>query len=421
MSVFAPLIPLLLTAAILLAGNGLQGTLIALRAIEEGFSPTTVGLIGAAYFAGFMAASVLAPKLVQRVGHIRVFGALAATAAAGTLSLVLIPEPITWGAIRFAMGFCFSGLFTIVESWLNELSRNADRGRILSVYRMIDLFTVAGIQFLLPAVGVGGFTAFAITAILFCLSLVPVSLGDRSSPKPPEDFHFDIAGVWRLSPLACAVTFTIGMTNAAFRLLGPVYARDIGLDISGVAMFLSAGILGGGALQYPFGFLSDRFDRRVAIMVGTAGATLAGMALSFFADQGAIVVYLCSFLFGAFAMPLYSLAAAHANDRAREGQFVLIAAGLLFFYAIGASIGPIIASIVMEQFGSPAFFIYTSVMHGSLIVASIVRMAVSPAAPSERRTRFVAMLRTSPIQFRLTRRLARPGTQKDTTNASSSP
>ena len=408
MTAIIALLPLLLTAAILLAGNGLQGTLIALRAVDEGFSATAVGLVGAAYYAGFISGCFLAPKLVQRVGHIRVFAALAAMAAAGTLLLVLIVDPLSWSIVRFAMGFCFSGLFTIVESWLNERAENADRGRILSVYRMIDLFSVAGIQLLLPALGVGGFTAFAITAILFCLSLVPVSLGDRSSPKPPEAFRLDIAGVWRLSPLASTVAITIGMTNGAFRMLGPVYARHIGLDVTGAALFISAGILGGGVLQYPFGLISDRIDRRFAVIIATGGATFAGLALYFFANHSVLVVYACAFLFGAFAMPLYSLAAAHANDRGHEGQFVLIAAGLLFFFAVGAAVGPVIASIIMDRFGAPAFFLYTSVLHGWLIIAALSRIALRPAPASERRTRFVTLLRTSPVQFRLYRRLTRP-------------
>ena len=134
-----PLTPLLVAAGILLAANGLQGTLIALRADYEHFTTAVIGLVSAAYFAGVMAASWLAPYLIGAVGHIRVFAGLAAIAAVGTLALVLIIDPLAWACMRAVMGFCFSGLATTIESWINARSENADRGRVLSIYRLVDI------------------------------------------------------------------------------------------------------------------------------------------------------------------------------------------------------------------------------------------------------------------------------------------
>ncbi|MCW2309187.1 MFS transporter [Rhodobium gokarnense] len=401
------LVPLLLAAAILLAGNGIQGTLIALRAVEEGFRTTSVGLIGTAYFVGFITACIYGPRLVQAVGHIRVFSALAAIAAAGTLVLVMAPDPVVWLVVRFIMGFCFSGLFTVIESWLSQRADDASRARLLAVYRIIDMLVVTGSQFLIGATGVGGFTIFAIMAILFALSLVPVSLGDRSQPKPPEAFRFDLPLIWRLSPLACSVCVTIGLTNGAFRLVGPLYARDIGLDLSGIALFMAAGIFGGSILQYPLGWASDRIDRRWAILFATAGATVAGLYLTVVDGDTPLRVYAGAFFFGAFAMPLYSLAVAHANDRASFDDYILVSAGLTFFYSIGASVGPAAASAIIERFGGPAFFTYTSVLHGSLIAVGLMRLISTPPSPASRRVRFVSLLRTSPSMVRLARRAAR--------------
>ena len=203
MAALTHLFPLLLAAGILLAGNGLQGTLITLRANLEGFDPALIGLLGTAYFAGFALSCLMTPHLIRNVGHIRVFAALAALAAAGTLALVLVIDPYVWMVIRFTTGFCFSGLFTVMESWLAASSKNTDRARVLSVYRLVDLGAVTGAQFLLPVFGTARFELFAVIAILFAMSLVPVSLADRSSPKPPEAFSFDLGKVWAISPLAC--------------------------------------------------------------------------------------------------------------------------------------------------------------------------------------------------------------------------
>ena len=401
MSGLSQLIPLLTAAGILLAGNGIQGTLITLRASSEGFTPALIGLMGTAYFAGFALSCLATPHLIRRVGHIRVFAALAAVASAATLMLVLVLDSSMWMAMRFATGFCFAGLFTVMESWLAASSKNTNRARILSVYRLIDLGANAGAQFLLPLFGVLGFELFAIIAMLFAVSLVPISLGDRSSPKPPEAFSFDIRIVWRISPLACAGCLTLGMTNSAFRLIGPLYADAMGLDTAGVALFLSAGILGGAALQFPLSYLSDRFDRRWMIMGATFGAMIAGLLLSNVAPGNQILVYAGSFAFGAFALPLYSLSIAHANDQAEPGQYVLVAAGMIFFFAIGATCGPLIASLVLDTFGAPAFFTYTSLVHGALILVTFARMAIRPEVVDKGRSSFSFLLQSSPVFVRM--------------------
>lgn len=397
------LLPLLVAAALLLGGNGLQGTLIALRAAEEGFSTLSVGMIGAAYFTGFLASCFAAPAMIRRVGHVRVFAALASVAGAGTLALVLVVDPWVWGAVRLAMGFCFSGLFMVIESWLNQSSGKGERGRVLSIYRIVDLMAVTGGQFLLPVFGVGGFEIFAVTAILFSLSLLPVALTDTSRPSLPQAFRFDPIHLVRLSPVAALAALSIGLTTSAFRLIGPLYARELGFDTGQVALFMNAGIVGGAALQFPLGLLSDRVDRRWALLIATTGAVVAGLCVNAVASP--LAVYAAAFAFGAFALPLYSLAAAQANDRAEEGDdYVLISAGLLFTFSVGAIIGPLTASALVQAFGPQALFLWTSTVHAAMALLTVAQMVRRAPVPRERRGRFVNLLRTSPAFSRLARR-----------------
>ncbi len=393
------LVPLLTAAAILLAGNGLIGTAIALRAAQEGFSPITIGLLGAAYFCGFIASCFFAAKLIRAVGHIRVFAALSAIASASVLALVLMIDPVAWTIARFVMGFCFAGLFMVVESWINASVHNDDRGRVLSIYRIVDLGAVTSTQFLLPIVGTEGPNLFIVIGMFLCLSMVPISLSDRSRPQPPEQVKLDLRAVWLISPLACIGAITIGLTNSAFRLVGPLYANEMGLDVTEVATFMSAGILGGAALQYPMGYLSDRLDRRLILLIATLGAAGSGMFLGGISGENPLLIYVGIFFFGAFALPLFSLSAAHANDRAKDGQYVLVSAGLMLFFSLGAAVGPIIASWVIEKYGASAFFTYTSIVHASLIGPLIWRYIVNPRVIG--RTRYVALLRTSPAIFKM--------------------
>ncbi len=399
--------PLFASVGILLAGNGLQGTLIAVRANIEGYSPTLIGLMGTAYFLGFIAGCLSAGGWVRRVGHIRVFAAFAATAGATTLAMVIVVDPWAWMTVRLVQGVCFAVLITVVESWLNESSRNADRARVLATYSLVDLVSVLGAQFVLPLAGPEGFLAFALIAMAYSLAVVPVSLARVASPNLPPAGRVRLSRAWAVSPMAVFGCVTIGMTTGAFRAIGPVYAQQIGFDVGQVALFIGAGILGGAIAQFPLGALSDRFDRRRVLVVATLGAVLAGLFLSGLDTQeGAWLVYSGAFAFGAFAMPLYSLSVAHANDFDVDGDYVGLSAALILSYSLGAAAGPFIVSVAIDLFGPGAFFIYTSVCHGALVLFGLYRMTQRDTVAPGRTTRFVALLRTSPTFSRLVRRQA---------------
>ena len=408
MSSIRPLIPLLLAAGILLGGNGLQGTLIALRGAQEGFSAGTIGLMGTAYFGGFLFGCLAITRILRDVGHVRAFAALAAVASAGTLILILLIDPIVWSLVRFVSGFCFAGLFTVMESWLNSGVSNDNRARVLAIYRVVDIGSVTGAQFLIPVIGADGFAIFAVMSIMITLSLVPVSLADRSNPTPPDDVRLDLGKAWRISPLAAIACIAVGVTNSSFRTLSPVYAEEIGMSVTDVVTFVSVGIIGGAAMQYPLGHLSDRWDRRSVLLITSALAMVSAIALALMAGSDPLRNFILVFVFGSFAMPMFSLAAAHANDRAGPQDFVLVNAALMLFYSFGAIGGPATAAWIMEVAGPPALFLFNAFIYAVLIVIILYRMRVRGSVPAERRGRFVALLRTSTIFSRLTRRRGGP-------------
>jgi MFS family permease len=405
-----PLIPLLITAGILIGGNGLQGTFISLRGIEEGFSTSVIGMVGTGYFIGFVLGCVYVTKVMRAIGHIRTFSALAAIASAASIMMVLVIDPISWFLMRLVQGICFAGLFAVVESWLNARVTNATRARTLSVYRFVDLGSVTAAQYMIPLFGVSGFDLFAIIAMALSLSLVPISFADKSSPEPPQDVKFDIKVLWSVSPLATVGCIVIGLTNSSFRSLGPIYADGIGLSVTSIATFMSIGIFAGIVLQYPLGHYSDKLDRRVIILVSTIGALLASFFLAFLAGDGELANFIGIFAFGAFALPLYSLCSAHANDHAAPGQHALVSAGTLFFWSIGAVVGPLIASFLMDAFGPHALFAYTIVVLTFFVAYTLARIRARDAVPTEkRRMRFRSLLRTSTFFSKL----ATPPNEKD--------
>lgn len=411
MSQIRPLIPLLITAGILIGGNGLQGTYISLRALDEGFSTSLIGLVGTGYNIGFAIGCIYVTRILRSIGHIRTFSAMAAIASAASIAMVLWIDPGFWFLMRLVAGLCFACLFATVESWLNAQVTNSNRARTLSIYRLVDLGSVTAAQYMIPAVGIGGFQLFAIISMALTLSLVPISFADRSSPIAPEAIRFDIKALWNISPLATVGCIVVGLTNSTFRALGPIYADDIGLSVTAIATFMSAGIIGGVVLQYPLGVYSDRIDRRLIILVATLGAMLASLYLAIFAGSSEWKNYTGIFVFGAFAMPLFSLCSAHANDHAAPGQHALVSAGMLFFWSTGAIIGPLFASVLLDFFSPSALFIYTAAILFAFVLYTLLRMtARGPVLAENRRWRFISLLRTSAFFNRMA---ARPAKRSD--------
>ena len=391
------MIPILTSAGLLLGANGYMLTLIPIRAQNDGFSATLIGLMGAAYFLGFIAASLGTPALIRRSGHIRVFGSFAAIAAVACLALVTLPDTWVWLVGRIATGMAFAGGAMVLESWLNALVQRDDRARTLAVYRLVDLCMVTGLQFLVPALGPDTFAAFAAGAALCCLAPLPVSLSTLSSPAPPESTTLRLGVVLRLSPVACVGVVTNGLTNGAFRTAGPLFAGAIGLTVQEIAWFMSLGIAGGAVAQYPLGWLSDRIGRRLVLIGGAAGAAGAGLLL---AHSDTTTVFAAITLFGGFSLPLYSLSVAHANDRAQPGQFLEVAGGLALFYALGAMVGPVVVAVLIQAFGAQSFFLYTAVLHVAFVGFVLHRIGCGAEAPRAVRRRFVALLRSPTEPYR---------------------
>lgn len=364
---FAPVAALLLSVSILLTGQGLQGILLPVRASLEDFPTIAIGAIGAAYFLGFTIGCLRGGELVRRVGHVRVFLAMSATASALPLVHSLLVHPAAWSVLRFTTGFCFATLYIVIESWLNASAENDNRGLIFSTYSMISLTVLAAGQMMMLTFDPVGMELFVIASVLVSIGAVPVALSQSPSPQIPAKIRVDIATLYRLSPSGTIGCLATGLANGAFWALAPVFASETG-GVSMAAWFMTAAVLGGALGQWPLGILSDRFGRRkVLISVSMAGAGTGLLLLLLPVTASGSTTAWLGALWGAMAFPLYTLAVAYANDYAEPDEYVMVSGGLLLMYGIGAIAGPFVASALMESFRASGLFGYTAAVHVLLV------------------------------------------------------
>ncbi|MCP5155398.1 MAG: MFS transporter [Ectothiorhodospiraceae bacterium] len=369
---------LFLSLGLLMLGHGLQGTLLGLRAGIEGFSPATVGVVMTGYFGGYLIGSQLAPVLIRRVGHIRVFAALAAIGACVILLHPLAVDAAAWTALRVVTGICFAGLYLVVESWLNDAVTNETRGRLLSVYMVVMTGGLGAGQLLLNVADPAGLELFVVVALLITLSLVPVALVVVRAPTFASPSPVSWRRLYRSSPLGVVGAVMTGTAHSAIFGLAPTYGQQIGLDIEQVSLMMAGNFAGGMLLQWPIGWLSDRFDRRT-VLTGTAAlGAVAALGVLAAGSHPLAVVGAVSLLGGA-SLPLYSLCIAHTNDHLRREEIVAAGGTIVLLVGLGMSLGPSLAGSVMSLAGPAGLFWWQALAHGGIVAFALYRMTRRPA------------------------------------------
>ena len=384
---------LLSSFGLLLVANGLFGTLIGLRSQIESFSTAVAGLIVAAYFVGLLAGGIQAVRVVAAVGHIRAFAAFASIMSVSALGIVLVIDHFAWAALRFVGGFCMAGMVVATESWLNERCTNETRGQVMAFY-MITNYLGAGLgQFLLPLGDPSEFGLFCVASIIYSLALVPVLLTRASAPRPTPPERASMPELWKISPLGLTGAAAAGVANTNFQGLAPVFAYGQSFTVTQTATFMAAGIVGGLLLQWPMGRLSDRVDRRTVlagVALGTAAASygvgiISGTAGGTFASLLVLIS-----VYGGLSFTVYSLCIAHTNDFASPEKLAQTSSGLLIAYGVGASMGPVLTSNLMEMFGPPTLFMVNAGVLGSLGLFALYRMLRRAPKPKEQQRPMVA-------------------------------
>lgn len=372
--------PLLLGVMLLMVGNGIQGTLLGIRGNSEGFTTYQLSYVMAAYFVGFLFGSWAAPRMIRRVGHVRVFAALGSLISAILVIYPVFPDWMVWTALRVLAGFCFSGIYITAESWINNTASNETRGQALSAYMIVQMLGIIASQVLLNLPDSTGFGLFIIPSVLVSLAFMPLLLAPTPAPAFDSARRVSFRRLFVISPLGCAGMLLTGGVFSAMFGMAAVWGAQEGLTIRQISIFVGALYVGGLVLQYPIGWVSDRMDRRTLIMGLSAVASLVMLLATLLPlpFSGLIVV---AFLLGGITNPVYALLIAYTNDFLPREQMAGASAGLIFLNGFGAIFGPTATGWMMETVGPRGFFLFIGILYVALAGYALYRMT-RRAAPT---------------------------------------
>ena len=361
--------------AIISLAHGLQGTLIGVRAVVEGFSFISTGFVIAGYYVGYLTGSIIIPIFLKRVGHIRVFAALASLASIAILLHSVFIEPYMWFFIRIFTGISLAGIYVIMESWLNDKSTNETRGQILSIYMIITFASLGMGQFLLNLSDPAKVDLFILVSILLSFALLPILLSVTEAPNTTNPKAFSLKELFIISPFGFVGAFFTGLAHSAILGYGAVYAAAKGLGLFEISVFMVIVTSCGALFQWPVGYISDKIDRRIILI----GVTLIASGLSLFIVASSyisiIIFFILLAIYAGMSLPMYSLTIAHTNDFLQQDEIIGASSTIAILVGLGAICGPIIASFFMNLIGPDGFFIYLFIVHGLLGLFGLYRLA----------------------------------------------
>jgi MFS family permease len=361
----------ILVAFFIQAANGLQTDLIGVKAASA-FSTGLIGLMLASYYAGFSLAPLVGRAVIGRIGHVTAVAVTMLAAGAVIVAMPLLVDAAGWSLFRFVSGFAMSLAYVAIESWINDAVPNEIRGRTFSLYMFSQMVGMTLAQVLFGMGRVGSYSPYVLSAILFVMAVAPVLIFRKAAPSGVPPKPLGIAALFRISPAGAAATMLSGLSWSILFMFGPVYARQTGMDVTGVGLFMGLAVAAGGVVQMPAGWISDTVGRR-PVLLTIFGAGLAACVFGLVA-HGLVPSLVAVALTGAFVFPIYAIAAATVNDGVAQETRVAAASGLVLLFGLGSIFGPLLCGWVMGAIGPSGFYaLLAATMAAGIAVTALSR------------------------------------------------
>ena len=386
----------ILSMALVAVGNGLMFAYIPVRLGAEGFPPIWAGGILTGLAAGGIAGCLMTGPLVRRVGHARAFMILSALIVLSNAIVGAGTYPVLWVAARALYGFAICALFIVAQSWLNDVVENSIRGRVMAVFYVSYVVGLGCGSGLLGLVNIETAEAPLVGIVFTALSILPVGMTRLAQPPAPEGATVALRRAWRISPVGVAGMLAVGGLSMMIAGFAPIHATAKGYSQQEVATLLFALPLGTLLFQIPFGWISDRTDRRYVLVAASLLVVVAGIAASHLDGSTLFVMIAIYVVWSGTSESIYSLASAHANDRASKSDLVTLSSSMLFAWSLSGFVIPGIGTMLTALYGTQSFMYVAILIAVAYCVFVLWRLTRSDAVPSEETGNFAPMTAQAP-------------------------
>ena len=412
---------LFLGYSLLVIAHGLQGNLLGVRAVLEDFNIVATGVVMSGYFIGYFFGANIVPNLVGKVGHIRVFAAFASIASLSILIHALIVNPYIWVIGRFLTGLSMISIFVVVESWLNDRATNKSRGKVLSIYMIITFIGIGLGTLLLNFEDPKKYEPFILVSLLLSIALIPILLTKRKPPTFKKTTSIKIKELYKISPLATFSMLCTGFIHPVIFTLGSVYGALMNFSVLEISLYLFLITIAGALFQWPIGYLSDKFDRRLIIIITSLLSAILAILCFFSVTKSPDFINLSSdwkilfqhianhrmyfyifiSLYAGLCLPLFSLNLAYVNDFLPKEKFVSAGAGLQLIFGMSAMVAPFLCSLFMKNLGPNGLFLFLFIFQLLIVIFGIYRITIRPSKDNPENTFTTLPRNITPVGIQL--------------------
>ncbi|MEM6986429.1 MAG: MFS transporter, partial [Pseudomonadota bacterium] len=306
---------------------------------------------------------------------------------------LLVIDPTVWLFERFAMGICTAVLMVVCESWLNDMSGNTVRGKVLALYTIISWGTPMIGVWMLRFVSSESAFFFILASICISVAVVPMLLSVSKTPRFLDAQRLPLRALYKRTPLGVIGALLSGACHGAFFATVAIFGTVSAYSVAEISTLITIALGGGVIAQWPIALLSDRFDRRLILAIVAGLGALSGLYFTLAETETIFDAYVAVFVLSACILSLYSQCIAHTNDNIDVTEVVPAASTLILLYGLGFAAAPAIIAPLLDL--SPSyFFLSNAVLMTVLTAVVIVRMVRREAVGDQ--GNMIAMPTSSP-------------------------